>query len=305
MKKLIKTALLVILCVCVLAGCDRDPGVTEPFDPTTAPTVPSDPAPSVPVMADYSVQVTNMGGLPLAGVRVKIYPDASLVNVVDMGVSDEEGMYSFTAEASDSYVAVVQNLPEGYATEACYDLAGERTVIKLGAGEMTEEKMDSLNLTLGSPVPDFTITSPDGTPLTLSSLLEQKDAVVLNFWNLGCQPCKMEFPHLQEAFEQFEEEVAVLAMDPYDQNSAIAAFQSENGYTFTMASCDFRWERMLSLKAYPTTVVIDRFGNIAMIHTGSVPEVQPFLDMFSFFSDDFYEQTFVDNMEQLPTHVPA
>lgn len=305
MKTLFKTALLVILCVCILAGCGNDPGGTEPSDLTDSTTAPSDPSPSVPQMVDYSVQVTNMGGLPLAGVRVKIYPDASLVNVVDMGISDAEGMYSFTAEASDSYVAVLQNLPEGYAAQSCYELTGERTVIQLGAGEMTEEYLDSLNLTLGSPMPDFAITAPDGTTLTLSSLLAEKDAVVLNFWNLSCTPCKMEFPHLQEAFEQLGNNVAVLALDPYDQNDAIAAFQSENGYTFTMASCDFRWERMLSLKAYPTTVVIDRFGNIAMIHTGSVPDAQPFLDVFSFFSADAYEQTFVEGLEQLPMYLPA
>ncbi len=302
MKTLLKAALLAVLCVCFLAGCGDDPVVTEPSEQTTAP---SDPAPTVPKTVDYTVQVTNMGGLPLDGVRVKIFPDSSLVNLVDMGLSDEKGHFSFTAEASDSYVAVVQNLPEGYEAEACYKLTGENTVIQLGAGELTEEKLDSLKLTLGSPMPDFTVTTADGASLTLSSLLEEKGAVVLNFWNLSCAPCKMEFPHLQEAIERFGDDVAVLALDPYDQNQGIVEFQSENGYTFTMAACDFRWERMLSLKAYPTTVVIDRFGNIAMIHTGSVPDVQPFLNMFGFFCADDYEQTFVENLEQLPTFEPA
>lgn len=302
MKTLFKAALLAVLCICFLAGCGDDPVVTEPSEQTTAP---SDPAPTVPKTVDYTAQVTNMGGLPLDGVRVKIFPDSSLVNLVDMGLSDAEGMFSFTAEASDAYVAVLQNLPEGYEAEACYQLTGEHTVIRLGAGELTEEKLDSLNLTLGSPMPDFTVTTPDGTMLTLSSLLAEKDAVVLNFWNLSCTPCKMEFPHLQEAFEQLGDDVAVLALDPYDQDQGITDFQSENGYTFTMAACDFRWERMLSLKAYPTTVVIDRFGNISLIHTGSVPAVQPFLDMFEFFSADEYKQTFVEDLEQLSTFEPA
>jgi hypothetical protein len=50
--------------------------------------------------------------------------------------------------------------------------------------------------------------------------------------------------------------------------------------------------------------VIDRFGNIYMIHNGSVDNAQMFMDMFHFFSADDYEQSFIRSHSQLPTYEP-
>ena len=39
---------------------------------------------------------------------------------------------------------------------------------------------------------------------------------------------------------------------------------------------------MLDIKAYPTTVVIDRYGYICVMHTGGLDSTQDFLNMVNY-----------------------
>jgi hypothetical protein len=113
----------------------------------------------------------------------------------------------------------------------------------------------------------------------------------------------MEFPYLQEAYQQLGDEIEVLALNPYDGDDAkVSAFKTDNGYTFPMLKCDDRWAKMMDLSSYPTTVVIDRFGNICLIHGGMVTDTQTFLDMFGYFVSDDYEQIFAKSHSQLPAY---
>ncbi|MBQ7345096.1 MAG: TlpA family protein disulfide reductase [Oscillospiraceae bacterium] len=166
---------------------------------------------------------------------------------------------------------------------------------------MTEDDMDSVSYVLGDAVLDFTVTMSDGETYTLSDLLSDHKAVVLNFWFMGCGPCRSEFPHLQQAYEAYSEEIAVLAMDPVDASDAeIEAFRQENGYTFPMGKCDSRWTEMMQITAFPLTVVIDRYGNISLMHLGAVPDTQMFMDMFAHYCADDYRQGFYSSIDQVP-----
>lgn len=44
------------------------------------------------------------------------------------------------------------------------------------------------------PAPDFTLSTPEGAPFTLSQA--PADVVVLNFWFTTCPPCRAEIPEL-------------------------------------------------------------------------------------------------------------
>lgn len=268
--------------VMALTGCQQDP----------------------PVMQEetYTVCVVNKAGTPLEKCKIEVYTDNTKSSGIYTGVTDDEGKISFTAGACDNYVAVVSRQPNGYSVEECYALAGEKTTIILSPGVMTEEDMDTVKYSLGDAVMDFSVSTPDGKVLTLSGLLQEKKAVVLNFWYLNCTPCKMEFPYIQEGYEKISEDVAVLALNPYDgTDDEVAAFQADNGYTFTMAKCDSRWEQIMKVPSYPTTVVIDRYGNICLIHSGMITETQTFLDMVGYFITDDYEQAFFRSVGQIPS----
>ena len=247
----------------------------------------------------YTLVVTTEGGKAMEGIGVYFYTDYTKAELVWFAKTDAEGKAGFTDLASDNYVAVLDGVPEGYQVEEYYPLTAEVTEIILSAG-MSEGDLANVSYKLGDAVMNFSVTTADGTVYVLSELLEEKEAVVLNFWYLQCMPCRMEFPYLQEAYEAYSDKIEILALNPINNDpEAIEAFREELGLTFPMAYCDPAWEKAMQLTAYPTTVVIDRYGTIALIHTGSIDDAKVFEDAFAFFTADDYKQTVVEDIMDL------
>jgi thiol-disulfide isomerase/thioredoxin len=257
--------------------------------------------PPVMKVTEYTVTVTNLAGTPLEKCKVDVYTDDSMTGVVYTGITDKNGQIRFTDVAAvDKYVAAVSKVHPGYDVADSYPLTGERTQIVLKPGVLTDEDMDSVRYSLGDPVMDFSVMTPDGE-MVLSQLLQEKKAVVLNFWFLNCDPCKMEFPYIQEGYERVGEDVAILALNPYDGTQEdVVSFRETKGYEFTMSKCDARWADMMKLQSYPTTVIIDRYGHICLIHSGMLRNTQEFLDMVEYFTADDYKQQFFRNAGQIP-----
>lgn len=271
--------------VMAVAGCSNGSSiVTEPKD----------------FVETYTVKVANLAGTEIKKCSVEVFSDSGKTTQVYKGITNDEGEVTFSAPLSNDYVAVISKVPAGYVVETHYPLTGEKTNLVLRPGTLTEEAMETVRYSLGDPVMDFSVTTSDGE-MVLSELLAEKKAVVLNFWFMNCSPCKMEFPYIQEGYEQLSDEIAVLAMNPVDSTDAeIAQFREDNGYTFAMAKCDFRWQEMLEIKGYPTTLIIDRYGNICLIHSGGIESTQEFLDMVTYFIQDDYEQQFFKSAGQIP-----
>jgi len=250
----------------------------------------------------YTVLVKTGGGMPMEEVGVYIYEDATQAELVWFDKTNAEGKMSFTDKASDQYVAVLSDVPAGYRAEEYYPLTGELTEIVLAAGSMENADPETTKLGLGDLMMDFTVTTPDGTSYTLSELLETKKAVVLNFWYVECAPCRMEFPYMQEAYNIYKNELEILALNPVNTtDEEIAAFQEELGLTFPMAKVGPEWAQIMQLTAYPTTMVIDRYGNISLIHKGTIDNANTFEQMFAYFVSDDYVQGPIENLEDILT----
>ena len=299
-KKLILVVGLILLCLLVcLCTVLCAPSGDKPTEESTETQTTVIPGTTGSNTWTYSIEIKNEGGQPLEEIGVYIYTDSTMQELVWFAKTDAEGCLSFEDVASDNFVAVLSDVPAGYLVEEYYLLTGETTRIVLESGLM-EGDLSTLSYKLGDLVLDFTVTGPDGSEYVFSELLKQKKAIVLNFWYLQCEPCKSEFPYLQEAYEKYDEDVIVLAMNPVNTtDEEIAAFQKENGYTFPMVKCDPAWEKAMQITAYPTTVVIDRFGNICLIHKGSITEAETFETMFDFFSADDYTQSILESVEDL------
>ena len=249
----------------------------------------------------YTVKVLAANGAAMSGVGVYIYEDETQAELVWYDQTGEDGTMTFTDMPRDTYVAVLAEVPTGYAYDKQYPITGQLTEIVLQPGVLDDDIMENLTYKLGDLMLDFTVTGPDGTEYTLSELLKEKDAVVLNFWFIECNPCKAEFPFLQEAYDQYSDKIALIAMNPINAEADIAAFQKENGYTFPMVSCDSKWQDLMGVFAYPTTVVIDRYGNISLIHVGSIDSAKVFTDTFQFFTAEDYQPTVVEDIMDLET----
>lgn len=239
----------------------------------------------------YSVTVSSKGGMPLKGIGVFIYKDSALNDLAYAAETDINGKISFDADDSQSLYAVLKNVPDGYIADESYAI-DKSNVITLESKPYEIDSLSDVNYASGSIMHDFSVVDYNGNEHKLSELLKTKKAVVLNFWFMGCGPCKTEFPYMQEAYAEYKNDIEIIALNPVDgTNAEIEAYASELGLTFPMLSCDKGWTTALGLTAFPTTVVIDRYGMISLIHLGSITDKETFTKIFDYYISDDYKQS--------------
>lgn len=278
-------------------GTDKDVAVSGEdgyIEPVTEIEIPDD--------GMYSIEVKTEGNMFFEGIGVYIYTDNTMEELVWFDKTDENGIAEFTAENATGYVVVLQDIPEGYKIQEYYYITGAKTEIILGTALKEGVDLSEISYSLGDVIHDFTVTAPDGTTYTVSEILEKKKAIILNFWYVQCGPCKEEFPHMGEAYAEYKDKIEILAMNPVNlDDDEIAKYIKDMGIEFPMMQCEEEWATALGITAYPTTVVIDRYGVISLIHTGSLPDAEIFRQLFEFYSADDYEQTVVEDIYDIVT----
>lgn len=171
-----------------------------------------------------------------------------------------------------------------------------------------EEESAALSYAKGDKIQDFTFTTYDGQEITLSKVLEEKEAVLINIWATWCGPCRNEFPFLEEAYEQYKDKVEVLALscEETDDPETLAAFAAEYGLTFKIGQDNVGFLRALGLNSIPTSLVVDRFGTICFIESGSQTSVGSFTRLFdTFLGDDYTESVLLDKIPPMKPTVEA
>lgn len=170
------------------------------------------------------------------------------------------------------------------------------------AEESTPTKVQDfsgMTLKLGSQMPDFTIRDVDGAEYGLYELLEEKQMVMLNFWFIDCPYCVMEFPHMDAAYGQYADSVAILALNPFDGDADIRNFGAEEGLDFTLCGEDLGMADAFGVRGYPTTVIIDRFGVVCLVQAGAVPYEEVFMKVFAHFTTDAYETKLFNSIMEI------
>ena len=267
------------------------PETTQKEPETTAPVV---------VTAEYSINVTSITGKPFSGIGVNVYTDGTMSELVCTLNADGQGSVSFIAEESSKYVAVISDIPEIFDVKAYYPLSVGQNNIVLDSVLPELDSLDGASFKLGDLICDYTFTDCNGNDHTVSDILMEKDALVLNFWFLNCQPCKKEFPFMQQAYLDYADKLEIIAVNPVDgTDSSIAAFADENSLTFPMAVGEFYWQPAMDISGYPTTVVINRNGVIAMMHKGSITKKETFTTFFEYFTSPDYAGEIINGISDI------
>lgn len=251
----------------------------------------------------YSVQLQSAGGMALENVDVYIYADNTQKDLVDYGKTDANGKVGFNIAKSDSYAIVLSGVAKGYDVKEYYTFNGARADIKLTSSVVKDENLAGATLGLGDIMYDFTVTTAGGEQVTLSEMLEEKKMVLLNFWYSTCGPCANEFPYMEEAYQMYQDQVGIIAVDPLEQNSVVSGYQSSMNLTFPMAACPAVWSTTFGINGYPTSIIIDRYGMICLIETGGLTSLRPFTSIFEHFSADDYSQKVFHSLDELITNV--
>ena len=273
--------LLTVLLLTLLVGCEEAPVSDE--------------------KVNYRISIATQDGEPLPNVKVFVYEDPSLSELVSVATTDQDGAVSFMEKPHDALVAVLQDVPAGYSVEELYTVCLGENRITLPQRALTPEELVSVRYGVGDRVSNLAVTDCDGNQHNLRELLLQKKAVVLNFWFLNCDPCKMEFPYVQEAYDRYGKDVAFLALNPVDgTNETVSNYRWENGLTFPMGICDPVYQDIFQIRAYPTTLIIDRTGTICLSHVGMFSDSASLCNALNYFTQDSYEQKLFDTIEEIP-----
>jgi thiol-disulfide isomerase/thioredoxin len=130
------------------------------------------------------------------------------------------------------------------------------------------------NMLTPKPAPDFTLPLRGGAaPVQLSKLKGQ--VVMINFWASWCGPCRQEFPILEEMYRKYRPmgfTLLAVNVEP-DMKDAEEKFLAKIApVTFPiLMDRENGVSKLYGVNAMPSTVLVDRKGNLRWLHRGYKP----------------------------------
>jgi len=129
----------------------------------------------------------------------------------------------------------------------------------------------SYAVSVGQISPDFTLSSSTKINTRLAELRGQ--VIMLNFWATWCNPCRVEIPHLQKLYAQYEDIGFTILGVSIDNNKTKAVKMANDlGAKFPILFDNTQnVSKLYSIKTMPFTILIDRDGKIRHLFQGYKP----------------------------------
>ena len=118
---------------------------------------------------------------------------------------------------------------------------------------------------------DFTLPSNSGKNVRLSEL--RGEVVMINFWASWCGPCQQEMPILEELYQRYNRAgFTILGVnvepDSEEANKILNNVKISFPILYDKKSVV---SELYNVEAMPSTVIIDRSGNMRYLHRGYKP----------------------------------
>lgn len=133
----------------------------------------------------------------------------------------------------------------------------------IAAFEMQSQKASKL--ALGSVAPDFSLTTPDGKTLALSSF--RGKVVLVDFWASWCGPCRKENPNVVAMYKKYHSkgfEIYGVSLDD-NKDKWLKAIEAD-GLIWNHASDLRGWDsqaaKLYGVDAIPFTLLLDKQGKV-------------------------------------------
>ncbi len=273
----------------------------------------------------YRVSLQNETGFGFSGATVKLMDGDVEVAVKKTNASGNANFLAEDIKAPGEYTIVVEGAPDGYVLPdddlTTSKNAGTQTIVPIKpTGLLSEDAPEGTVYKLGSVMHDFNVTLSNGANYRLSTVLEAKQLVMLNFWASWCGFCKAEFNPMHDAMVTYNDRVSVLALtvEGADTNSYVSSYKQEESFEyFNMGRADHHLFENTSDNPYayaktfpeydetgalstaiPHTVLIDRYGVVVYNHVGALSSASDFTTLFDRFVGDDYVPTVIGSTSE-------
>lgn len=119
--------------------------------------------------------------------------------------------------------------------------------------------------------PAFSLPSNSGGSDSLAN--HAGDVVMINFWASWCEPCRTEFPLIDALYKKYRKlGFTVLAVNIEPDSKAAQGFLKNTPVSFpVLLDGKNSVSETYKVDAMPTTVIVDRTGNMRFLHRGYQP----------------------------------
>jgi thiol-disulfide isomerase/thioredoxin len=123
------------------------------------------------------------------------------------------------------------------------------------------------------PAPAFSLSGRGGKTIDLAQFKGQ--VVMINFWASWCGPCRTEMPILEDIYKKYKPMgFTMLAVNVEPDTATAEAWLAKlsKPVTFPVAfDTDSKVSKLYKVPGMPTTVFVDRKGNVRVLHKGYKP----------------------------------
>ena len=180
--------------------------------------------------------------------------------------------------------------PTGVKTNlrAWFLLLGFLMAVKPAAGftMIKDTIIQNSNLVKGKPLPDFTMQTPDGARIKLSS--QKRHVLLIDYWASWCMPCRAAIPHLKELYKKYHEKGFEILSVSIDQNSkawnnamqkeampwpqAIDKYEAGKDASAVMIA--------FGITSVPFAIMLDKEGKVMLVNPTAAEIDQQLLEVF-------------------------
>jgi peroxiredoxin len=120
-------------------------------------------------------------------------------------------------------------------------------------------------IAVGDVAPDFTLNTPEGTPISLSSLRGQY--VLIDFWAAWCGPCRMENPNVVRMYNKYKDKgFTIFGVSLDNSKDAWLGAIKKDGLPWHHGSELKKWNsevaQLYGINAIPATYLLDKEGKV-------------------------------------------
>jgi peroxiredoxin len=121
------------------------------------------------------------------------------------------------------------------------------------------------------PAPAFSLPSRDGGVVSLSQFKGQ--VVMINFWASWCVPCRQEMPLLDNIYKHYGKlGFSLIGVNVEPDSKSAQAWLKQTPVSFpVLFDTQSTVSKLYGVPGMPTTVFIDRKGNVRLVHQSYRP----------------------------------